>query len=103
MAPWEATAIGLRVHLRVTPRAKRPGIDGSVSDPDGRKRLAVKVAQPPADGAANKAVTALLAKAAGVPKSRVTLIAGAASRLKTVEIAGDGQLIASALARTAGL
>jgi len=86
--PWEPAAGGLRLRLRVTPKARRAGIEGVVSDADGRPLLVVKVTAPPADGAANAAVIALLAKSLGVPKSSVTVEAGASSRLKTLGLAG---------------
>ena len=43
---------------------------------------------PPERGAANDAVTALLAKALGVPRPRVTLAAGLGGREKIVHIDG---------------
>ena len=43
---------------------------------------------PPVDGRANKACAALLAKLMGLPKSSVSLVAGASSRNKTFEVEG---------------
>ena len=53
--------------------------------------LHVRVTAPPADGAANAAVTRLLARALGVPKGAVSLASGAASRHKRVRIEGSSQ------------
>ncbi|SNS59986.1 hypothetical protein SAMN06295912_11027 [Sphingomonas laterariae] len=58
-------------------------------DAAGRCYLAVKVAAAPADGAANDAVRALLAKWLGVPRGAVALLHGAASREKRFRLAGD--------------
>ena len=70
--------------MRLTPRGGRDAIDGF--RPDGR--LSARVAAAPADGAANEALVRLLARNLGVPPSNVTIVSGAASRLKTVQIAG---------------
>jgi len=42
----------------------------------------------PADNEANKAVVKILAKSLGIPKSRISIVRGATSRSKTVEIQG---------------
>ena len=77
---------GARVFLRVTPNASTNEITGEWRGDD--VRLAVKVAAPPDKGKANAAVMKLIAKHFGVRKSAVTIIAGEASRLKTVAVEG---------------
>ena len=72
--------------IRVTPRSAKPGIGGWRADADGREELEVRVAEAPADGAANEAVIRLLAKALGVSRSEVEIVAGAASRHKRVAV-----------------
>ena len=69
--------------VRVTPRAARDRVGPLV---DGV--LAVRVTRPPADGAANAAVTQLVAEALGVPRSGVAIRSGPRSRTKRLEIAG---------------
>ncbi len=49
-------------------------------------KLAVKVRAKPQDGAANDAVLAMLAKALGTAPSRLTLLRGATSREKLVQL-----------------
>lgn len=70
-----------RLTVRVTPRAARDALAGYT--PEGV--LAVRVTAPPADGAANAAVTKLLAAVLGLPSRDVVLISGASSRLKVFE------------------
>jgi uncharacterized protein len=77
------TAAGVRVEVRVIPRAPRNEISGIR---DGR--LLVRVTAPPVDAAANTAVAALLAEALGCPRRDVRIVSGQRSRNKTVEIAG---------------
>jgi uncharacterized protein (TIGR00251 family) len=70
--------------VRVTARSAKPGIGGWRAGADGREELEVRVAEAPADGAANEAVVRLLAKALGISRSEVTIIAGHTSRHKRV-------------------
>ncbi len=73
-----------RVRVRVTPRAARDLIE---IDPDGVVRI--RVTAPPADGAANAAVTRLLARALDLPARDVILVSGATAREKTFEVPLD--------------
>ena len=79
------------VAIRVTPQSARPGIGGWRAGADGRDQLEVRVAEVPADGAANAAVVKLLAKALGVSRAEVRLVSGAASRHKRVAVPFDVQ------------
>jgi len=78
MPPPEA-----RLTVEVRPRAGRDAIvgwQGAV--------LRVRVAAPPADGAANEAVRLLLAERLGCARSRVEIVRGHTARTKVVRIAG---------------
>jgi uncharacterized protein (TIGR00251 family) len=70
--------------LRVSPGAARAGIVGRHGA--GWK---VRVTAAPEDGKANAALIELLARALDVPRRAVTIAAGAASRKKLVDVAGD--------------
>ncbi|HEY8492060.1 MAG TPA: DUF167 family protein [Dehalococcoidia bacterium] len=72
-----------RIRVRVTPRAGRDRVDGW----DG-ELLRVRVAAPPAEGRANRALVALLAAALDVPSGAVRVIAGERSREKLVAVRG---------------
>ena len=85
-APWTRTADGLLLHVRLTPRAGRDALDGVETLSDGRPVLKARVRVAPEDGKANDALMRLLADALGAPRSRLSLTAGATSRLKTVRL-----------------
>lgn len=80
---------GVRVYLRVTPRASRTAIQGLMEGPEGRQLLKVAVTTVPEDGKANEAVLKLLSKTWRVPKSSLTIVAGLTDRNKVVEVAGE--------------
>ena len=69
-----------RLAVRVTPGAKVEVLEVSEG------RLLAKVRAKPQDGAANKAVRALIAAALGLAPSRVDLLRGATSREKMFRI-----------------
>jgi uncharacterized protein len=96
--PFSVTPDGLRLAVRLTPRAGRDGVDGVVLSPDGSAHLKLRLAAPPVEGAANAALIAFLAKALDLRKSDITLLAGDKSRLKRLAIAGDGPALARRLA-----
>jgi len=81
--PISAAAGGVRLAVRVIPRASRSEISGLR---DGR--LVVRVTAAPVDGAANEAVIALLARTLGVARRALTVVTGETHREKIVVIAG---------------
>ena len=72
-----------RLTVEVRPRAGRDEIVGWQGT-----RLRVRVTAPPADGAANEAVRALLADRLGCAPSRVEIVRGHTARTKIVRVAG---------------
>jgi uncharacterized protein (TIGR00251 family) len=72
-----------RLTVEVRPRAGADGIVGWRGE-----TLRLRVTAPPADGAANEAVRALLAERLGCARSRVEIIRGHAARTKIVRILG---------------
>lgn len=86
------------MRVKATPKAARDAIVGIAADDGGKAVIKVTVRAAPEGGKANAAVIALLAKAWGVPKSRITIARGETSRLKTVFIEGDPRALAERLA-----
>ena len=68
------------INVRVIPRAR---VQKIVADGDAYR---VYTNAAPTDGAANTAVIKMLAKHFGVPKSRISIIRGATSHDKVIEI-----------------
>ena len=86
--PWRPAKGGLVLTVRVSPKASRDGIDGLNQTSQG-PAVQVRVRAVPADGEANAAVAAAVAKWLGVPGSTVAVARGHKSRVKTLEIDGE--------------
>lgn len=89
---FKITKTGISLRVRLTPKASRDRIT-TLGDTAGGPALSAHVRAPPADGAANRALVTLIANWLRVPKSTVTLTAGSRSRIKTLHIAGDGNIL----------
>jgi len=87
--PWTATADGLLVEVRLTPRGGRDAIEGIEQRADGRAFLRARVRAAPSDGEANAALCRFVAGALDVAPRDVMIAAGAASRIKRVLIKGQ--------------
>jgi uncharacterized protein len=80
--------------IRVTPGARKSEFAGWTADEKGRPVLLLKLSAPPVDGKANSELVSFLAKALDCPKGQITLLRGASSRQKIVELPASviGQL-----------
>jgi len=87
--PFVIANRGVRVQLRVTPKAAENRITGVAQGGAGVTALKVKVTAAPDRGKANEAVLKLLAREWGLAKSTLKLVAGETSRSKVVLIEGD--------------
>ena len=86
---YQTTPNGLKIFVRLSPKAKREGIEGLHTDPDGTERIKIAVSAPPVDGKANEALIKWLSKHLHIAKSAVTLISGTTDRSKTLLIVGN--------------
>jgi uncharacterized protein len=91
---------GVRLTVKVTPRAARSGIAGVAADPDGRSYLALRVTAPPEAGKANAEVIRLLARRLGLAASDLHLVGGASARRKVVQVDGRPDELADRLRAT---
>ena len=98
---WSAAADGVIVTVRLTPKGARDAIEGIETPADGTAVLKVRVRAAPTEGEANSALCRLLAKALGVPPSRVEVVGGATSRVKRVKIVGDAAALGATLEKLA--
>lgn len=78
----------MRLAVRATPKGGRDAVDGWATDSSGRPYLKVRVSAVAADGQANAALIAFLAKTLRRPKSAVRIASGETARMKIVEIEG---------------
>jgi uncharacterized protein (TIGR00251 family) len=80
--------------VQVVPRSSRSEVAG-----EHNGSLRVRVSSPPVEGAANKELTQVLAKAFNVSRSAVRIVSGQSSRLKQVSIEGVSSSSLSELLR----
>lgn len=86
-----------RLRVRVTPRAALDQVDGVQALADGQQVLAVRVRAMPSDGAANRAVCALVARHLDLPPSAVAVERGSQARLKTLVVQRAAPMVAARL------
>ena len=79
--------------MRLQPRARRAEVVGERAG-----AIVIRVTAPPVDGKANAALCVFVARAAGVPPSRVSVVRGTTSRDKVVRVEGaDAAAVRAAL------
>ena len=98
-SPVTVVADGLRIRVKVAPRAAANRIDGLAPEADGGVALKVAVTTAPEDGKANAAVIKLLAREWGVAKSAISVVAGATDRRKLLHVEGPSKMLAERLER----
>jgi hypothetical protein len=95
--PWTAAPDGVVIDVRLTPRGGRDAIEGTERRADGRAVVKARVRAAPSDGEANAALCRLVADAIGVAPRDVTIMAGATSRVKRIQVRGQAAAIIAAL------
>jgi uncharacterized protein len=89
--------MGCRIAVRLIPRAAANEIVG-----EREGALVVRVTAAPVDGRANTALCRLLAKRLGVGVQSVSLVRGASSRDKVVEVEGVSEEVLESKLRSRG-
>lgn len=77
------TATGVRLSVRVQPRASANEIAGLYGD-----ALRIRLTAPPVEGAANEALVDFLSGTFEIARRNITIVAGSSSRSKVVELRG---------------
>jgi uncharacterized protein (TIGR00251 family) len=77
------TPDGCTLSVRIHPGARKNAITGIHAE-----ALKISLTTPPVEGRANEALIAFLADALHLPKARITLVTGQASRTKLLRITG---------------
>jgi uncharacterized protein len=75
---------GAAITVKVIPRAKKTGVAGVMDD----GTIKIRIAAPPVEGAANRALIEFLAEALGLPRSQVDIVAGETSERKLISLTG---------------
>jgi uncharacterized protein len=89
---------GLRLAIRLSPRAKADRLVGIVAAAEGQHVLKASVIAPAEGGRANEALLQLLARAWHLPRRDLSIVAGSWSRNKAVQLAGDPQQLIDKIA-----
>jgi uncharacterized protein (TIGR00251 family) len=71
------------ISIRLQPRARRNEVVGERAG-----AIVIRLTAPPVDGKANAALCTFVARAAGIPPSRVNVVRGKTSRDKVVRVEG---------------
>jgi uncharacterized protein (TIGR00251 family) len=92
-SPFRLSEDGITAAVRLTPKAKANRVAGLADLGEGATALKVSVTAAPERGKANAALLGLLAKQWRLPKSALSLVAGATDRRKLVRIEGGDALL----------
>lgn len=76
----------LNIQVQIQPGSSKDQIIGLHNG-----RLKIKISAPPVDGKANQNLIEFIAKALGVSKSKIEIVKGRTSKLKTLKISGIDQ------------
>lgn len=76
----------MKISVKIIPNARESKVIEDEVDLLGARILKIKVNQPPEDGRANKAMIDVLANYFEVKKNTISILAGATSRNKIIQI-----------------
>jgi uncharacterized protein len=95
--PFAATSDGVRLAVRLTPKASAERIVGLADEAGGGVVLKVAVPAAPEGGKANAALLKLLARAFRLPARDFAVVRGASDRRKIVAVTGAPAALAARL------
>jgi uncharacterized protein len=88
---------GLKLAVRLTPRAKADRVLGVAATAEGKRGVRASVTAPPEDGRANEALLQRLARVWQLSCLDLAIVAGTTSRYKIVSVAGDPRQLSGRL------
>jgi len=94
---WRKADGSVVIRVRLTPKSSSEAICGQLATAEG-PALAARVRAAPEGGKANAALEAVVAKWLGVPRTAVSLAAGAKGRIKSVRVSGPPDAIEQRIA-----
>jgi uncharacterized protein (TIGR00251 family) len=93
--PFAATSDGVRLAVRLTPKASAERVVGLADDADGGVVLKIAVTAAPEGGKANAALLKLLARVFRLPARDFAVVRGQSDRRKTVAVTGAPAALAA--------
>ena len=97
-AGWlRGRADGVRLAVKVTPRAASSAVQGVEIDARGHAWLAVRLSAAPEGGKANAALIRLLARRWRLPASALCVVSGATARRKVLHVQGPPERLLAEL------
>ena len=96
--PFAEVADGVRLAVRLTPKASAERIIGLADEADGGVVLKVAVTAPPEGGKANAALVKLLARCFRLPPRDLAVVRGISDRRKVVAVTGAPRALAARIA-----
>ncbi|BBK35598.1 UPF0235 protein [Allostella sp. ATCC 35155] len=94
-SPLTVVRDGVRIAIRLTPKAAADRLLGVALDEAGQAVLRAQVTAVPEAGRANAALVALLARTWRLPKSTIAVVQGQTARRKLVHIEGPPDALAA--------
>ncbi|MDV7341660.1 DUF167 family protein [Terasakiella sp. A23] len=91
--PFTLCENGLKLYVRLTPKAKKTALNGVMIDEDDQPVLKASVTTVPEKGKANAALIKLLCKEWKLAKSDIEIIAGQLNRHKTLLLKAEPQAL----------
>lgn len=91
---------GVRVFVRLVPKASSDRIVGVAAEADGGSALKVAVTAVPEDGKANARLVSFLAKSLKLAKTDIAIVSGATQRRKVLLVRGDAKDVRRRFAAT---
>jgi len=95
--PFQVVKGGIRLSLRLTPKAAKNSFGPLGADAAGNFFLKARVTSMPEGGKANKSLLKMLSKSLKIPLAKISVASGKTNRNKQILIEGDGPALMARL------